>query len=689
MCGISCVVALGDRTRRLNDEDKKKIEGRLSNSLEQIRHRGPDSTGTWISQDGRVALGHVRLDINDLSPSGCQPLHSTDNTVHAVVNGEIYDYDKLRTEMEEKIKYRFQGTSDSELVLALYKYYGLSFLSQIRGEFSICLFDSERELFIAVRDRYGIKPLFWTIQNGDLLVAAEIKAFLPLGWKPEWDVKSIVGGDFQIGNPTIFKNVQKVSPGHVMICRWFGTVHEQQYWDSRYPDKHIKDPRTEEEMIQGFREHLIDAIKARLRADVKVGVSLSGGIDSSVVAGVVNHLLREGHQIGSESENERLSCFGIAFDEDSGFDESSTANRTADFLGVKFYRKQMNEEELAKCFADATWHDEQPNPDLNFIGTYALSELFREKGFRVNINGQGADEILGGYNIFLPDFLREPDTTLGVPTMSEDERRSELRKSEEILNNVYQGKLDLSGSSVARRQLNNTLTPAQMTAAFPPLPFKQEFLPRNNAVDPQLTYAESINGIMLEEVRSKWHPLHTAQYVFSKAHLQNLLLSNLGDRGEMAHSIEGRTPFLDHHLTEYANNLPPSMKIRRDKNRRWVEKYVLREAAKPFITEEIYKKRKHPYSAPVEFPVGGPMQRLLRDLVTEENIANLGFLSPHGVASMVDKAFETRETPLFRLVICLAQWVVLQKRFGVAMAQSEAERLETGTLKVGSNVMLG
>ena len=130
--------------------------------------------------------------------------------MHTVVNGEIYDYDNLRLEMEQKIDYKFQGTSDSELVLALYKYYGLSFLSHIRGEFSICLFDSERELFIAVRDRYGIKPLFWTVQNGELLVAAEMKAFLPLGWKPEWDVKSIVGGDFQIGNPTIFKRVQKV-----------------------------------------------------------------------------------------------------------------------------------------------------------------------------------------------------------------------------------------------------------------------------------------------------------------------------------------------------------------------------------------------------------------------------------------------------------------------------------------------
>jgi len=130
--------------------------------------------------------------------------------VHCVVNGEIYDYEKLRAEMEQNIDYAFQGTSDSELVLALYQYYGLSFLSHIRGEFAICLFDSERELFIAVRDRYGIKPLFWTVQNGELLVAAEMKAFLPLGWKPEWDVKSIVGGDFQIGNATVFKNVQKV-----------------------------------------------------------------------------------------------------------------------------------------------------------------------------------------------------------------------------------------------------------------------------------------------------------------------------------------------------------------------------------------------------------------------------------------------------------------------------------------------
>ena len=158
-----------------------------------------------------LALGHVRLMINDLSPFGDQPLHSEKGGIHAVVNGEIYDYDRLRSEMIKKVEYRFHGTSDCELVLALYTCYGLSFLSHLRGEFSLCLYDVEKNLFIAVRDRYGIKPLFWTVQNGELMIAAEIKAFLPLGWKPEWNVETIRNGGFQAGSETIFKDVKKVS----------------------------------------------------------------------------------------------------------------------------------------------------------------------------------------------------------------------------------------------------------------------------------------------------------------------------------------------------------------------------------------------------------------------------------------------------------------------------------------------
>ena len=157
-----------------------------------------------------AALGHCRLAINDLSLDGCQPMHDEADEIHAVVNGEIYDYDRISKNLAQRFGYRFRGHSDSELVVALYKYYGLSFLDQLRGEFALCLFDSRNDCFIAARDRYGIKPLFWTIADGRLLVAAEAKAFLPLRWKPEWDVRALMDEGWQFGCRTLFKGVQKV-----------------------------------------------------------------------------------------------------------------------------------------------------------------------------------------------------------------------------------------------------------------------------------------------------------------------------------------------------------------------------------------------------------------------------------------------------------------------------------------------
>jgi len=160
-----------------------------------------------------TALGHVRLAINDLSPDGAQPFHSTDGSVHAVVNGELYDHESIRKDLIEKTGYKFKGRSDCEIVIALYKYYGLSFLSKLRGEFALCLYDAKTQFFVAARDRYGIKPLFWTIVDGRLLVAAEAKAFLPLGWKPEWDVKSLMDAGWNHDERTLFKGVAKVGLG--------------------------------------------------------------------------------------------------------------------------------------------------------------------------------------------------------------------------------------------------------------------------------------------------------------------------------------------------------------------------------------------------------------------------------------------------------------------------------------------
>lgn len=663
MCGITCIVSLPGR------QPRPRIINtiRLTQSLDRIKHRGPDESGQWISPSGHIALGHVRLRINDLSSTGAQPLHHNDGQVHAVVNGEIYDYEKIRESCACE-DYQFQGTSDCELVLALYSRYGLGFVEHLRGEFSLCLYDDEKQLFIAVRDRYGIKPLFWTVQNGELWVSAEIKGFLGLGWQAEWDVESIVNGDFQIGAQTIFKDVRKVKPGHMLLVQDGVICEEQRYWDSTYPNKDGEDIRSVDEMIEGVRERLLSAVQQRLRADVKVGVSLSGGLDSSIVAGMVNHLLSEGAQAGSCHTSELLSCFGIAFDEDSGFDESGTANRTAEFLGVDFHKKHMGEAELAEMFEDATWHDEQPNPDLNFIGTYALSELFREKGFTVNINGQGSDEIFGGYNIFLTDFLCEPDLTFSANDhVDEKEQMEFLQESEEQMQTLYTGQLDLFQTHT---QLGHTFTPQMMASAFPPLPIKSAFAPKT-PTSFQDTYASHLSSDLADK---SWHPLHTAQYIFVRAHLQNLLLSNLGDRSEMAHSVEGRTPFLDHHLTEYVNSLPPSMKIRYDAQRKqWIEKWILREAGKPFVTEEIYRMKKHPYSAPVRYEVEGPLWKTLSRLVTRDSIERLGWLEWVGCEELLEKAFKGEDSHVmsFRLVLCLAQWVVLQRTFRVKKAEVE------------------
>ncbi|ERF74817.1 hypothetical protein EPUS_03201 [Endocarpon pusillum Z07020] len=542
---------------------------------------------------------------------------------------------------------------------------------------------------MAVRDRYGIKPLFWTVAEGRLLVAAEMKAFKSIaGVKFEWDVRSIADGSTNFGYATTFKNIEKansfnlesfdlrltcskVRPGHYLVCKSFGPISQHEYWNSDYPDKTVEDNRSEDEMIEDVRKHLMEAIRLRLRADVKVGISLSGGLDSSIVAGMTNQLIKEGEKVGGDAVTDRLSCFGVAFDEDSGFDESAIADRTAQHLGVRFYKKNMNEQSLADQLEDATWHCEQPYADLNFIGIYALSELVREQGFRVLLNGQGSDEIFGGYSFFLPDFLREPDSTFIGPRIPEPERREALDAAEKAAPLYTLTQPDkLLSSPIARQQLNNTTAASMMATSSPSLPFSPWIPETYGNCDQQLTFCVTINGSIISKIQHKWHPLHTAEYLFTTATLPNILLSHLGDRGEMAHSIEGRTPFLDHKLTEYVNSLPPSMKIRPDPHHpgTFLEKWVLKEAAKPLITEEIYTRKKHPYSAPVLYPVGGPIHGLMKRLITEESVEGLGFLVSEGIAERVERCFREQDRVGMRELFMVAQFVVLGRAFGVPKA---------------------
>jgi asparagine synthase (glutamine-hydrolysing) len=313
------------------------LQEQLEKSLELIKHRGPDGREVWVNHDATVGLGHCRLAINDTSPTGSQPMHSADGQVHAVVIGEIYGYDELR-QYCEALGYSFLGRSDSELVLALYSTHGApEFFTHLRGEFSFVIVDDRKDerRIIAARDRFGIKPLFWTTHQSQILFAAEAKAFLGMGWTPEWDVESIATSGWLADERTIFQGVKKLAPGHWIEITPRSTSSEpipQRYWDQQYPSKHPEEhPRkyTRDDiarMIEEVRERLVDAVRVRLRADVPMGLYLSGGIDSSAVAGIVAHLVRnENVKFGSLSvdadDPPRIKCFTVRYT-DATYDES-------------------------------------------------------------------------------------------------------------------------------------------------------------------------------------------------------------------------------------------------------------------------------------------------------------------------------------------------------------------------------
>lgn len=458
-----------------------------------------------------------------------------------------------------------------------------------------------------------------------------------------------------------------------------------------------------EEMILGVRERLMEAIRLRLRADVPIGIYLSGGIDSSTLAGMVTHLVREeGVRMGSQDPTKRICCFCIKFPSESGYDESEIAERTAAWLGVKMLKKDLNEAELARHFADSVWHCEHHNFDLNSVGKFALSTLPREHGFKVILTGEGSDEHFAGYPFFAPDFLREPDLSLPDSPLARDgELREGMLKAVQTDIEALSRRVGLFAHGwdepEARRAVNNIFAPSAVLAASP---YAELFHPwvrdRWVGLDCRDTLTNSLSPRARDAIANKWHPMHAAEYVWSKSQLANNLLSCLGDRTEMAHSMEARPPFLDHVLSEYVNSLPPSVKVaykapdfaeQRAKDDKeagpwWegvgvareqlIEKMLLREAGRPFITKELYGRRKHPYVAPLKWPRGGPIHTMLEGLCTREKVERLGFVDYGTVRDALERGFGPEaDGTSYRHLLFVGAWVTMSERFGIKTARKE------------------
>ncbi|KAJ7443531.1 putative asparagine synthase [Mycena latifolia] len=674
MCGITSVF-YSDAAQL---SSSTTVASLLRASLNNIQHRGPDSSGTWVSSDSRVGLGHVRLSIIDLE-TGQQPLSDEEDLIHCIVTGEIYDHEHIRLELEAKGSV-FKTKSDSELVVHLYKHDGLNLTSSLRGEFAFVLYDSKRQLLFAARDRFGIKPLYYTITEGRLLIASEMKAFLAFGWKAEWDVDSIVqNGDFS-DDRTIFKGVNKLMAGHFLLFRPTGYLKIQSYWDIDYAASDAPNVDTIDEMISTIRGHLVEAVKLRLRSDVAVGVYLSGGIDSSAIAGIAMKILRE------RDPDAKLATFTLAFPDAGDIDEGPIAARTAAFIGADSHMVNPTEVDLVSALEPTMWHAEQPIFTFHGPGKYLLSKYVHAQGYKVVLSGEGSDEFFGGYPWFPVDYLRQPDLAglaLGLPLPSEGEREAMLRRLQTAtMPTLALGQNSFTDSQLARKMLGGISTHRVYTAAVGAGPeiYTTTILAATGGPDVTRAIAEGIDPRVREKaVSGQWHSFNVASYVTAKTLLQQSILNYIGERTEMAHSVEARPPFLDHHFIEYINTLPPSLKVKpvKEADGSWgfTDKWILRQAVKPYVTEELFLRRKLSYNAPPSRRDAKesklvPLQAHLKARITQSNVENLGFFEwsfvQHTLSSYLDQPTFPANGSLdsrAQLLLYVLSFIVLQEKF--------------------------
>ncbi len=641
MCGIVALFA----------KDEQISESSLKLGMDSLKHRGPDGQRFWISPDHRVALGHTRLSIIDLN-HGEQPIANQEQTLHIIVNGEFYDFERIQGDLR-RWGYKLKTNSDSEIALHLYNEFGTQCLHHLRGEFAFVIWDEHNELLFAARDRFGIKPLYYSNYQNTIYIASEIKALLAAGVPASWDHEAFWQNEWGLLAPdrTLFANVYQVPAGHFLMASCSG-IKLQRYWDFDYPViNDSSSQKTLSDYIEQLRYTLDEAVKLRLRADVPVGCYLSGGLDSSTVLG-----------IAAKHSAKPVQAFTLAFDHEA-YNEKSLARETAAYTGANLHIIPIRQFDLAENFADSIWHCEMFCVNGNTTAKYLLSKSVRDAGYKVVLTGEGSDEIFGGYVHFRQDML------LHNQQDQDEETVKILLEDLKLKNQVSVGWLMAEDSS------NKLLNTVQRLLGFVPSwmqAFAQRYLRSIPLYSPSFTaqfsqkdiYRIFFNQIDVQGQLAKREPVHQSFYLWSKTRLPNYLLRMLGDGVEMAHSIEARLPFLDRKVVELVRNMPVGLKIRG-----LTEKYVLREAAKPFITENMYNRQKHPFLAPPStFKLNEPLQELVQDTLRSSEMSDVPFYNHAAIIDLLDQLPTMDESKRSSVDVALMKMLsayFLQQRFGL------------------------
>jgi asparagine synthase (glutamine-hydrolysing) len=619
----------------------------LERATRRLAHRGPDGQQTWLASDRRVGLGHARLSIIDLA-TGDQPIAGEDEAVRIVVNGEFYDFERSQRDLERR---GLRTRSDSEIALHLYEDHGTACLRHLRGEFAFALWDGPNDTLFAARDRFGIKPLYYATHRGTLYLASEIKALLAAGVPARWDRAAFFQANHLLGTPhdrTLFEGIYPLPPGHYLLACG-GEVRLVRYWDFDYPAADDARPAgADAEYAERFRHALDEAVRLRLRADVPVGCYLSGGLDSCAVLG-----------LAALHRAEPIRAFTLTFDR-ADYDEGAIAREMAAHAEADFRPIPIRHADLADHFADATWQAETLFVNAHGVAKYLLSRAVRDAGYKVVLTGEGSDEILAGYAHFRRDLLLSG--AQGRDAGAVRQLLEQLQAKNPVSRGILLPDSQVPPLASVRRALGFVpswlevfaTTGARLRALFAPA-FAAEFAGR----DPHRAF---LNGLDVAGQLAGRAPVNQSLYLWSKAALPSYILAVLGDRMEMAHSVEGRVPFLDHHVVELVRDLPVAQKIRG-----MTEKYVLREAARPVLSATVYARQKHPFLAPpAALTPGERLYELMQETLRGPALDSLPFYDRGKVVTLLDDLpalGDAARTALDPVLMVLLSACCLHKRY--------------------------
>ncbi len=564
-------------------------------------HRGPDSSGEYV--DGPVGLAARRLSIIDLA-TGDQPIGNEDGTVQVVQNGEIYNYRELRRELE-RAGHRFRTSGDTEVLVHLYEEHGDRFAARLRGMFAVAIWDGRRRRLLLARDRFGIKPLYYRHVAGELSFASELRA-LPRGEIDPDALDAFLAFNTIPAPLTIFRDARKLPGGQILVWDEKGQIRLERFARPA-PSAEVRDGE-EPELVEELRGRMRDSVRAHLVSDVPVGVLLSGGVDSSLLAA-----------LAAEESSGPLRTFSIGFEERS-FDELGDARRVARRYDT-LHRELVLRPDAARLLPALADAFDEPFADSSALPTYLVSRL-AASDVKVALSGEGGDELFGGYYTYTADLLAERVGGLA---------------------GVLRPLVERLPSSNARASFDYKAKRFVRAAHLPPLErhygwkeifsaeLRDELTGRESGFDPvdllRQRYVETAGADELARLQD----VDLGVYL-----VDDLLVKT--DRASMAHSLEVRVPFLDTAVTNLALALPTRHKVRA-----FSKKVLLRKAAEPLLPREIVHGKKRGFSIPAAAWLRGELEPFARDVLAADRLRRQGFFEPETVARILDDHLSGRE----------------------------------------------